>query len=128
VPSLKESPNKAIPIPDANLYHVSRDVLNGTTSVSWGSEKAGSMADGGGYIHRRTITMTANDLAPWEATADGNTTFETVVGGSVTKVRSRSIVRSDASAFHADLSVEIAVDGALHWRRDWSKSFDRELL
>ncbi len=37
-------------------------------------------------------------------------------------------VEASVEAFHADLSVEITVDGAHHWRRAWSKSFARELL
>jgi hypothetical protein len=64
-------------------------------------------------------------LALQELGVDGTATFVTVVDGSETQVSARSTVRSDADAFHADLSVEIAVDGAHHWRRAWSKSFAR---
>ena len=127
-PSLKASPNTDSPKPDAKLYEISHDVLNGTTTVSWGSEKTGALEGGGNYAHHRRISMTASDLEPWDVTVDGTATFATVVGGTETKVKSRSTVRSDADTFHADLSVEIEVDGVHHWRRAWSRSFARVLL
>ena len=127
-PLLKPSPNTASPIPDANLYEISRDILNGSTTVSWGSEKTEALAGRDKYAHRRYIFIRANDLEPSDVTVEGTATFVTVVGGSETRVRSRSTVRSDADAFHADLSVEIEVDGGHHWRRAWSRSFARELL
>jgi hypothetical protein len=127
-PSPKPSPNTASPMPDANLYEISRDVLTGATTVRWGSEKTDVLADESEYVHRRKISMKASDREPWNVTVEGNATFVTVVGGSKTRVTSRSTVRSDADAFHADLTVEIEVDGAHHWGRTWSRSFARELL
>ena len=127
-PALNASPNTASPRPDANLYEISRDMLNGTTTITWGSEKTDKLADGGEYAHRRSISMMANDLEPWDVTVEGTATFVTAVGGSETHVSSRSTVRSDTHAFHADLSVEIEVDGADHWRRAWTRDFARELL
>ena len=58
--------------------------------------------------------------------------LEREADGSIYRVAdlgtARDLFVPDVEAFHADLSVEITVDGAHHWRRAWLKSFARELL
>jgi hypothetical protein len=130
-PTLREpAPVREIPgfALDTPSWRVTRDHSRGVVEVELHTDNATRLADGTRYHSSSHATTRVREDDPANASIVGISTLALEGSNRTVQAQSRGEIRSDASAFHVTVHLEVTVDGTTYHERRWARSYPRRLL
>ena len=113
---------------DTPTWRVTRDHSRGVVEVELHTDNATRLADGTRYHSSSHATTRVREDEPAVAGIVGVSTLALEASDRTIQAQSRGEIRSDASAFHVTVHLEVTVDGTTHHERRWTRSYPRRLL
>jgi putative CocE/NonD family hydrolase len=110
------------------VWNATRDVLGDRATVETRTANRVTLPDGIRYVAENSLRATASARDPADATLTGASRTTVVWAGRTTESYATGSIHSTADAFHVSINLEIRVDGALSYQRQWLKSVPRRLL
>jgi hypothetical protein len=124
-PAVRELPGFALDVPS---WRVTRDHSRGVVEVELHTNNATRLPDGSRYHASSHATTRVREDDPAVAGIVGLSTLALEAPDRTVQAQSRGEIRSDASAFHVTVHLEVTVDGTTYHERRWARSFPRRLL
>jgi len=120
---------------DQPVWRIDEDVIAGSTTVHVHDGGETIVPDGRRLYAAETLRMTAWDDDPARVELDAHVVYrwqerEVDRGGELTRIEIRADARQTSTATDFDLAVrlEVDVDGARFFERDWSETIPRHLV
>jgi hypothetical protein len=114
--------------PNPGTYLVTRDQVRGLMNVTIGSKRGAHLDAKNWHELSREATASVDERNPALATIRGEQTIRHHSFGRTVEVQTRAQIESNESVFHVLVHAEIAVDGKLHFHKQWTKTVPRNLL
>lgn len=114
----------------ADTFQIVENIYDQTVTARYdsGLSRAAMPDDQTALTTRWTWEMTTSRPEPARCAAHGTIVYTLSSIGSVTRVEAMVDVTSDRTAFHAVVTLRIAVNDALHTQRQWTRTIPRQLL
>jgi putative CocE/NonD family hydrolase len=113
---------------DQPVWRIATDVIAGTVTVTIHDGGEDILDDGRRLYSAETLELTAADADPAHASLDADVVYRWREHAFATEIRARSRQTSDETSFELVVELEVDVDGAPFFRREWRETIERRLV
>ena len=113
---------------DEPEWRIEEDVLHGTVTVTIFEGGASGQEDGSRLYSSERLVLTASDPDPAHASLASEVIYRWSGFGSEADIRARGRIASDEQAFDVTVALDVQLDGAPFFGREWSERIPRRLV
>ncbi len=113
---------------DRPVWRIEDDVIAGTVTVTIHDGGEDVLEDGRRLYAAETLRLTASDKDPASARLEADVVYRWHEIEHEIEIRARSLQTSDAEAFDLAVELEVDLDGARFFERDWRERIPRHLV
>ena len=113
---------------DPPVWRIVEDVIAGTVTVSTNDAGETSLPDGTVVFAGEQLEMTASDADPAHARMANRVDYRLSQDGVRVDVRASGETTSTETDFRMTVRLEVDLDGAPFFRRDWDETIPRRLV
>ena len=112
---------------DPPAWRIEEDVIAGTVAVTIAEGGASLLEDGSRLYTAERLVLTAADADPAHARLDSDVVYTWTAPGLDADIRATGTIASDEDAFDVAVRLDVRLDGAPFFARDWQERIPRRL-
>jgi hypothetical protein len=113
---------------DPPEWRIEEDVLGGTVTVTISEGGSALAEDGSSLYSGERIVLTARDHDPGHATLASDVVYRWRVDGHAIDIRATGVIDSDAGTFDVRVALDVHLDDAPFFAREWHEAIPRSLV
>ncbi len=113
---------------DTPEWRIEEDVIGSRVTVTIFDGGESTQEDGSTLYSSERLVLTASDADPAHARLDSDVVYRWSGDGFACDVRAEGVIASDEDAFDVRVALDVRLDGAPFFTREWSERIPRNLV
>ncbi|MBT3604932.1 MAG: hypothetical protein HN521_17875, partial [Candidatus Latescibacteria bacterium] len=109
-------------------WEITQDVIQNRTGIKLHTRNTTQSSSTTEITNDRQLTLSANNTDPSDVSGTGHHYRKVTRTSGKTEIDSSYTIQSTTTAFHTTIDLNITINGLLHFQKQWTNTFPRELL